>query len=211
MASSSQLREWWAAWECDTSKYVRAPFPGDGRTWDLYVANASAPVWDAVIQIMTSEPYLFLESAGGTYNCRNIAGSTNKSIHAYALALDLNPKKNPHKSPLTTDMPDSFITRMEGIRANGKQAVMWGGRWSKPDAMHFQINVAPADCKEVTWDKGEPMDGPNGEPNWDEVSDWAKQAWTEAHAAGLLTDESHPRASLEIEELMVYLKRAKVI
>ena len=54
-------------------------------------------------------------------------------------------------------MPSSFIARIEGIKANGKQAVTWGGRWtspSRPDAMHFQINVAPADCKNVTWDDG---------------------------------------------------------
>lgn len=214
MTSTSQIREWWSAWECDTSKYVRAPFPGEGKTWDLYVANASAPVWDAVCQIMESDPYLFRESGGGTYNCRNIAGSSNKSIHAYALALDLNPSKNPYRAPLVTDFPDSFIERMEGIRANGKPALQWGGRWSTPDAMHWQINVAPADCKNVSWDKGkdEPVaEGPSGEPNWDEVSEWARAAWTDAHKAGLLTDDSHPRQSLEVEELMVYLNRAKII
>jgi hypothetical protein len=53
--------------------------------------------------------------------------------------------------------------------------------------------------------------GPNGEPNWDEVSEWARAAWTEAHEAGLLTDDSHPRDSLEVEQLMVYLERAGVI
>jgi hypothetical protein len=45
---------------------------------------------------------------------------------------------------------------MEGIRANGKQALQWGGRWAcenPPDPMHYQINVAPADCKNVTWDQ----------------------------------------------------------
>ena len=52
-------------------------------------------------------------------------------------------------------MPTSFISRMEGIRANGKVAITWGGRWTTPDAMHFQINVAPADCKNVTWDQGD--------------------------------------------------------
>ena len=54
-------------------------------------------------------------------------------------------------------------------------------------------------------------DGPNGEPNWDEVSDWAQAAWTDAHKAGILNDNSHPRDSLEVEQLMVYLNRAKVI
>ena len=77
----------------------------------------SAPVWAAVGQIMATTPYYFNEGAGGTYNCRPIGGTKTMSIHAYALALDLNPSKNPHKSPLTTDMPPVFISRMEGIKA----------------------------------------------------------------------------------------------
>ena len=212
MATSSQVRSWWAAWECDVDRYVKAPFPADGHVWNLWVADASAPVWAAVGQIMATVPYYFLESAGGTYNCRDIAGSKSRSIHAYGLALDLNPRANPHRSPLTHDYPPEFITRMEGIRASGKQALTWGGRWSRPDAMHWQVNVAPEECGYVTWDKGDEMsDGPNGEPNWDEVSDWAQKAWSQAHLAGILTDSSHPRDSLEIEQLMVYLDRAKVI
>jgi hypothetical protein len=211
MASSSQIREWWKGYQWNTARYVRVSFPGDGRDWDLYVADQSAPIWEAVSQIMESEPYLFLESAGGTYSERE-PGST--SLHTYALALDLNPKKNPMKNPPQHNYPASFIDRMEGIRANGEQAIYWGGRWpasNPPDTMHWQINVSPADCKNITWDKGEDVDGPHGEPNWDEVSDWAQQAWTEAHQAKLLTDDSHPRDSLEVEELMVYLKRAKII
>lgn len=211
MASSSQIREWWAPWECNTAKFRKAAFPGDGKTWSLSIADQSAPVWEAVIDIMETTPYLFLESAGGTYNCRPISGSSSMSIHAYALALDLNPAKNPYGTPLRHNYPADFIRRMEGIRANGKQAITWGGRWSTPDAMHWQINVAPGDCKNVTWERRDEMEGPNGEPNWEEVSDWAQKAWTQAHKAGILTEDSHPRDDLEVEQMMVYLDRAKVI
>lgn len=55
------------------------------------------------------------------------------------------------------------------------------------------------------------MDGPNGEPNWDEVSDWAKNSWTRAHLAGLLTENSHPKDDLTVEQSLVYLARAGVI
>jgi hypothetical protein len=131
---------------------VRVSFPGPNGPdqWSLLVADKSAPIWAAASQIMASEPYLFRESAGGTYNCRP------PSLHAYGLAIDLNPSKNPYDCPIVTDMPDSFIARMEGIRANGKQALQWGGRWAcenPPDPMHYQINVAPSDCKNVTWDQ----------------------------------------------------------
>ena len=72
MASSSQVRRWWAAWECDTERYVKMPFPRSTGTVQLWVADASAPVWAAVGQIMATVPYYFTEGAGGTYNCRNI-------------------------------------------------------------------------------------------------------------------------------------------
>lgn len=143
---------WWSAYRCAPSKYTTVSFPGEGRVWTLQVADKSKPIWEAVAQIMRSTPYLFREVAGGTYNCRP------PSLHAYGLALDLNPSKNPFAFPLVHEYPPGFIERMEGIRANGKQAIMWGGRFpddNPPDAMHWQINVAQADCKNVTWDTGE--------------------------------------------------------
>ena len=155
MASTQQRRDWWSRYRCNPDRMQRVAFPvPGGKIVKLLVAVPSVPVWTAVSQIMESEPYLFRESSGGTYNCRPIGSSGLMSLHAYGIALDVNPSKNPHKAPLTTDMPSSFIKRIEGIRANGKKAVQWGGRWSKPDAMHFEIDVAPADCENVTWDKG---------------------------------------------------------
>lgn len=155
MASSDQVREWWAGYQHDHDRYVRVDFPGVGRVWSLEVADRSRPVWEAVAQIMATEPYLFRESAGGTYSRRE-PGS--QSLHTYALALDLNPSKNPMQPPpLVYDYPETFIERVEGIRANGLPAIKWGGRFpasNPPDTMHWQINVAPEDCKGVTWDHG---------------------------------------------------------
>ncbi len=163
MATSSQIRSWWASYECAPGRFTKVTFPGSGRSWALSVAAESAPVWEAVAYIMSTEPYLFRETAGGTYNCRP------PSMHAWALALDLNPKANPMKNPLTYDYPETFIKRMEGITANGKQAIQWGGRWPKtnpPDAMHWQINVAPWDCYDIRFDRG---DGQMG--NWKKPGD----------------------------------------
>lgn len=53
--------------------------------------------------------------------------------------------------------------------------------------------------------------GPNGEPNWDEVSSWAKNSWTAAYQAGLLTENSEPKAQVTVEQMMVYLNRAGAI
>lgn len=156
MAGTQTLRDWWSRYECQPKRMVQVALPKPNNGVEkVLVPPESAPVWAAVAQIMDSEPYLFVEEAGGTYNCRPIGSSGRMSLHAFGIALDLNPRKNPHKSPLTTDMPSSFIKRMEGIKANGKKALTWGGRWSKPDAMHYQIDVSPADCKNIKWDTGD--------------------------------------------------------
>lgn len=51
------------------------------------------------------------------------------------------------------------------------------------------------------------VQGPNGEPFWDEVSDFARNSWSWAHEAGILSDASHPGDTLTKEEFMVHLKR----
>jgi hypothetical protein len=153
VTGSAQVREWWAGYECATSRYTRVSFPGLNRTWSLLVADKSKPIWEAVAIIMAEEQYLFLESAGGTYNCRP------PSLHAYALALDLNPSKNPYQCPLKTNMPHEFVRRMKSIRANEKPALVWGGDWpcsNPPDPMHYQLAVKPEDCHSVTYDGQEP-------------------------------------------------------
>lgn len=55
------------------------------------------------------------------------------------------------------------------------------------------------------------MQGPNGEPNWDEVSEWAQAGWTAAHAAGMLRDDTHPKDELDKEELFALLHRGGLI
>lgn len=131
---------------------VRFPFPGDSREWNLLVADVSVPVWERFTDAMRRNNYLFLESAGGTYNCRKVntpSGTlTTWSLHSYGIALDLNPSQNPYRKPLTHNYPASFIADVEAIRVNGKKAFQWGGRWSTPDAMHWQLDIAPGDIQE---------------------------------------------------------------
>ncbi len=79
-------------------------------------------------------------SVGG-YNCRNIAGTNTRSVHAYGLAIDINPNENPHcpsnsrcndRNVLITDMPARFINIFIA------EGWGWGGNWSSSkDAMHF--------------------------------------------------------------------------
>lgn len=70
----------------------------------------------------------------GTYANRNIAGTNTKSLHAYGLAMDINPSANPVAY-------DKVITNLpKGVgRLAAKYGLAWGGAWngSKKDPMHF--------------------------------------------------------------------------
>lgn len=73
----------------------------------------------------------------GSYANRNIAGTSQKSLHAYGLAIDINPAQNPvtwNGVPITNLPP--------GVGAlAARYGLKWGGAWqgSKTDAMHFSI------------------------------------------------------------------------
>ena len=150
MASSEQIRQWWAAYRCDPTLMERVSFPGAGRSWNLLVARESVPAWEFFAEVMTEHNYLFRESAGGTYNCRRINNDPDKpwSLHAYGVALDLNPSKNPYGSPLRYDYSDEFIADIEAHRSGMFQTFQWGGRWSTPDSMHWQVNVKPSEIEQ---------------------------------------------------------------
>jgi hypothetical protein len=95
---------------------------------------------------MRRHGYFFLESGGGTYNCRTIAGSSEWSLHAFGLALDLNPSKNPVGST-NTDQPEAMRSDIKAIVAGNRHVFVWGGDWSgnDKDTMHWQIGATKAD------------------------------------------------------------------
>lgn len=57
------------------------------------------------------------------------------SVHSWGAAVDLNADTNPlsFDGVLRTDIPATWVAEFE------KRGFTWGGRWSKPDAMHFQF------------------------------------------------------------------------
>jgi hypothetical protein len=98
------------------------------------------------------------------FNCRTIAGSSKFSLHAYGVALDINPLQNPCLSFDTNHTPSiAPIAGWEYMnRRNQKPGMVepilplaehagystWGGSWTDPvDYHHFQIDRAVAE----TW------------------------------------------------------------
>jgi hypothetical protein len=89
-------------------------------------------------------------------NVRPVAGSGRISLHAYGVAIDLNPEQNPYVTrwggrvrvdPLSgatylnrkNQRPGMAETVKDVFAAHG--FVEWGGRWPNPvDYQHFQVS-----------------------------------------------------------------------
>lgn len=91
-----------------------------------------------------------------SFNYRTIAGSTKVSMHAYGLAIDINPVQNPYIE--IKDDGHVQVHPKSGVdflnRSNIRQGMVepivpilkkhgfseWGGNWNKPiDYHHFQV------------------------------------------------------------------------
>ena len=119
----------------DASGRVVARFP---------VRRKLARLLDLILDNCARRGYVFIANQCGGNNCRQIAGTNVTSNHARATAIDINWGLNPHKRPLTTNIPRWMVDLLERYLWN------WGGRWSKPDAMHFEFDGTPADADAQT-------------------------------------------------------------
>ncbi len=90
-----------------------------------------------------------------SFNCRNAAGSTRWSNHAYGRAIDVNPIENPYVSGGSTSHPASraYLDRARHLRGTAYEGGalveafrsvgwVWGGTWSGSvrDYQHFSVN-----------------------------------------------------------------------
>ena len=68
----------------------------------------------------------------GCFNVRSKRGATSQSLHSWGIAIDINAawngfNKKPTMSP-------------ELVKCFTDAGFDWGGTWSKPDGMHFQLS-----------------------------------------------------------------------
>ena len=103
-----------------------------------------ARLLDLILDHCARRGYVFVANQCGAYNCRAIAGTKTTSNHARATAIDINWGLNPHKRPLTTNIPRWMVDLLERYLWN------WGGWWSTPDAMHFEFGGTPTDADAQT-------------------------------------------------------------
>ena len=85
------------------------------------------------------------------FNCRAAAGSSSWSVHAYGLAIDVNPVENPYVHTQLGVLPPNGADYVD--RSNGRPGMAvpgsalneafaaigwgWGGTWANPDYQHF--------------------------------------------------------------------------
>lgn len=143
--STSALRAIWGP-ACQTARFVTIPFGKDGAR--ITVDKRCVEAFNALAAVMEKHGYRITPPDVGAYNCRQITGGTNYSLHAYGIAVDVNWLNNPYGPVLHTDMPLPMVREISpGIVTNsGAQVFRWGGDYSgNKDAMHFEIVASPAE------------------------------------------------------------------
>ncbi|MGB8649707.1 MAG: M15 family metallopeptidase [Mycobacteriales bacterium] len=88
------------------------------------------------------------------FNCRQAVGGSGWSMHAYGLAIDIDPRENPYLEGGKVRPPQGrpYVDRSHvrpgmvvaggvAVRAFAAIGWSWGGRWrSSPDYQHFSSN-----------------------------------------------------------------------
>ena len=79
----------------------------------------------------------YLHPLGGTYNCRSVAGTGQRSMHSWGAAIDINPAYSDYwrwsrSGTYTNRIPVEIVAVFE------RHGFVWGGRWAHDDTMHFE-------------------------------------------------------------------------
>lgn len=176
MASPTEaMRKAWAEYGCRADRMQRIAFGPDS----ILVAPPTVDAWRALARVLEVFGYDIRIDDTDSYNCREIKGGGGKSLHSYGIALDINWTTNPYRdhagerdpvfSPAATqaeraqdvrlgkadtDMTRRMIDAAIAIKTvDGKRVFGWGGDWrTLKDAMHFQIELTPAElAKGIDW------------------------------------------------------------
>jgi len=90
-----------------------------------------APLEKAFRNIIARGLTAQLKTWDGCYQVRNKRGQGSLSIHSWALAIDVNAAWNRFGAKPT--MSPALVKCFTDVGFD------WGGTWSKPDGMHFQL------------------------------------------------------------------------
>jgi hypothetical protein len=83
----------------------------------------------------------FLAPSGGTYYCRNIAGTERMSMHAFGAAIDISTATADYwrwNKPAEGRYPYRNQVPFEIVEIFERHGFIWGGKWYHYDTMHFE-------------------------------------------------------------------------
>jgi D-alanyl-D-alanine carboxypeptidase len=89
---------------------------------------------------LPAELIKYLRPTSGTYNCRSVAGSNVRSMHAYGAAIDINSNYSNYWRWGSSHGEPKWQSRIpiEIVRVFEKHGFIWGGYWYHYDTMHFE-------------------------------------------------------------------------
>lgn len=108
-----------------------------------HAAEALRKVNRELLVLLKRNPSLkkYIIPVGGTFNWRNVAGTSRLSPHSFGVAIDLNSRRGVYWR-WDADGRDVFSLRqkypLEIIEAFEKNNFIWGGKWFFYDLMHFE-------------------------------------------------------------------------
>jgi D-alanyl-D-alanine carboxypeptidase len=116
----------------------------DGGRVTITSINGIDKALDAVSRELEELPpplIKYLKPTAGTYNCRVVAGTQIRSMHAYGAALDINTAfANYWRWDSKSGSEPIWKNRIpiEIVRIFERHGFIWGGYWYHYDTMHFE-------------------------------------------------------------------------
>lgn len=90
------------------------------------------PLVEAIFEAIDEQGlYPLLHTFDGCFNYRAQRGGAKLSTHAWGIAFDLN--------AATNRMGEAGDMSLQLVRVFESQGFVWGGRFTRPDSMHFQF------------------------------------------------------------------------
>jgi len=119
--------------ECDPGPFEGIKFPNGILAGDVaYVMR-----WHLRRYRQTVEPIVNGTCWG--WNAKRISGSEEWSNHASGTAWDINATQHPMGPPVRTNMRQREIDACHQLEAESGHVIRWGGDFSRPDPMHWEI------------------------------------------------------------------------
>ena len=115
-----------------------------GGSIKFTTVNHAADHLEAVIRDLERLPAKYtkyLVPSSGTYNCRTIAGTNRRSMHAYGAAIDINTRFTDYwlwAKPAGGSIPYRNQIPFQIVDIFEHHGFIWGGKWYHYDTMHFE-------------------------------------------------------------------------